>query len=395
MVAPLALIFMTQWMLLITHLCVGWHCTGLELPDSPIRNLMLNQWNMELSWMSKDSCGIRALMVLKCKIVSLPAFKGTLTENMKCMFGNTVPPLHNGASFSVTAVNTNGKYSSICRYIPQGTTGSAIENFSCVIYNVSLMNCTWQAGRDAPEDTQYYLYWQNSRDDDQVECELYMKGENGRNVGCRFKNVRIEIEKAYFLVNGSSKDSLIEFYDEYIDLYKIEKLTPPSNITVNCDEMKNDCIIQWQRPQISHSNKDKCFKYEININYKEGGSSHTFPRPNTRKKYLLKMRTAGSACFVSPAWGEWSAPVEFGNEEIISSSVWTLPVVAVTTLLVAIVTVLFCKRTGCWKTAFPQIPEPKNAFHGLHDTNPELMESKIQSITSENEEIILVADIVK
>lgn len=43
---------------------------------------------------------------------------------------------------------------------------------------------------------------------------------------------------------------------------------PPSNITVRCDEIKNDCVIQWQRPQISHSNTDKCFKYEINIKYK-------------------------------------------------------------------------------------------------------------------------------
>ncbi|NXH66182.1 CSF2R factor, partial [Hydrobates tethys] len=189
------------------------------------------------------------------------------------------------------------------------------------------MNCTWQAGKDAPGDTQYFLYWQNSRYDDAMECELYIKDENGRNTGCRFQNVRIETEKAYFLVNGSSKYSLIRFYDEYIQLYRIEKLMPPSNITVNCDEIKNDCIIQWQRPQISHSNKDKCFKYEINIKYKvreissptfntntyEGGNSHTFQRSNTRKKYLLKMRTAGSACLVSPAWGEWSAPVEFGK----------------------------------------------------------------------------------
>ncbi|KAM9245976.1 granulocyte-macrophage colony-stimulating factor receptor subunit alpha-like [Leptosomus discolor] len=286
--------------------------------------------------------------------------------------------------------------------------GSAIENFSCVIYNISLMNCTWQAGRDAPGDTQYFLYWQNSRDDDAMECELYIKDKNGRNMGCRFHNVRIEIEKAYFLVNGSSKDSLIQFYDEYIQLYKIEKLMPPSNITVNCDETKNDCIIQWQRPQISHSNKDKCFKYEINIKYKnnpmgktkytsiqEEENSHTFPRSNTRKKYLLKMRAAGSACFVSPAWGEWSTPVEFGNEEIISSSVWILLVVTVVTLLVAIIAILFCKRTGCWKAAFPQIPEPKNTFHGLPDTSPKLMESKIQSIPSENEEITLVADVVK
>ncbi|KFP57260.1 Granulocyte-macrophage colony-stimulating factor receptor subunit alpha, partial [Cathartes aura] len=149
-----------------------------------------------------------------------------------------------------------------------GMNGSAIENFSCVIYNISLMNCTWQAGRDAPGDTQYFLYWQNSRDDKETECELYIKDENGRNTGCRFQNVTIKTEKAYFLVNGSSKDSMIQFYDEYIHLYKIEKLMPPSNITVNCYEIKNYCIIQWQQPQISHSNKDKCFKYEIDIKYK-------------------------------------------------------------------------------------------------------------------------------
>ncbi|XP_040440812.1 granulocyte-macrophage colony-stimulating factor receptor subunit alpha-like isoform X1 [Falco naumanni] len=403
MVAPRALISTTQWMLLITQLCAGWHCTDLEMPDSPIRNLMLDQWKMELNWMSsmnftEDWCSVTA-----------GDFSMTvMAEDMKCTFGNTAPPLHNGASFSVTAVNMNGTYSTVCRYIPQGINGSAIENFSCVIYNVSLMNCTWQAGRDAPEDTQYFLYWQNSRYDDAMECELYITDENGRNTGCRFQNVRIDVNKAYFLVNGSSKDSLIQFYDEYIQLYKIENLMPPSNITVNCDEIKNDCIIQWQRPQINHSNQDKCFKYEINIKYKdnpegkpiyasiqEGGSSHTLHRSNARKKHHLKMRAAGSTCLVSPTWGEWSVPVEFGNEEIISSSVWILLVVAAVTLLMAIITILFCKRTSCWEAAFPQIPGPKNAFNGLPDTNPELMESKIQTITSENEEIILVSDVVK
>ncbi|XP_005037803.2 PREDICTED: interleukin-5 receptor subunit alpha-like [Ficedula albicollis] len=284
-----------------------------------------------------------------------------------------------------------------------GMKGSAIENFSCVIYNIFLMNCTWQAGRDAPADTQYFLYWQESREDNQKECELYIKDENFRNMGCIFQNVSIGSGKAYFLVNGSSKDSLIQSYDEHIDLYKIEKLMPPSNITVNCDEIKNDCMIQWQRPQISHSNKDKCFKYEINIKYKdnlkgkpiytsiqEGGNRNVYLRSNTRKKYILRMRAAGSACFVSPAWGEWSAPVEFGNEEIISSSVWIL--LGVATPLLAIIAIFFCKRTGCWKAAFPQIPGPKPAFFTQADTNLELMESKIQSITSENEEIVLVAD---
>ncbi|NXW44384.1 CSF2R factor, partial [Nyctiprogne leucopyga] len=149
-----------------------------------------------------------------------------------------------------------------------GMNGSAIENFSCVIYNVSLMNCTWQAGTNAPGDTQYFLYWQNPRDNEEMECELYIKDENGRNTGCRFQNVKIEIEKAYFLVNGSSKDSLIQFYDEYIELYKIEILTPPLNVTVNCTRDTAGCIITWQPPLTSHVKKGKCFQYEISIQSK-------------------------------------------------------------------------------------------------------------------------------
>ncbi|NXM93776.1 CSF2R factor, partial [Sylvia borin] len=194
------------------------------------------------------------------------------------------------------------------------------------------MNCTWQAGRDAPADTQYFLYWQKSIEDNQMECELYIKAENGRNMGCIFQNVSIGHEKAYFLVNGSSKDSLIQFYDEYINMYKIEKLMPPSNITVNCDEIKNDCIIQWQQPQISHSNKDMCFKYEINIKYKVRISSLTFDinsyicvrndryefqNYNEKKRYTVKIRARGENCLVSSNWGEWSKPIEFGKTMVV------------------------------------------------------------------------------
>ncbi|NXP48830.1 CSF2R factor, partial [Heliornis fulica] len=154
-----------------------------------------------------------------------------------------------------------------------GVDGSAIENFSCVIYNVSFMNCTWQAGRHAPEDTQYYLYWKNWENMDEKECELYVTDENGRNTGCRFQNVNIgeNKENIYFLVNGSSKDSLIQFYDEYIEPYKIEILTPPLNVTVNCTGDSAGCIITWNPPHTSHLKvveTVQCFEYEIDIRKK-------------------------------------------------------------------------------------------------------------------------------
>ncbi|XP_017672101.1 PREDICTED: granulocyte-macrophage colony-stimulating factor receptor subunit alpha-like isoform X1 [Lepidothrix coronata] len=199
---------------------------------------------------------------------------------------------------------------------------SAIENFSCVIYNICLMNCTWQAGRGAPADTQYFLYWQNSRDDGQMECELYIKDENGRNMGCRFQNVRIEIEKAYFLVNGSSKDSLIQFYDEYIELYKIEILGAPLNVTAHCTGDPAGCIITWHPPLTSHVKKVKCFQYEINIQNKDEpkeekkvvrNERYEFQNYNEKKRYILKIRARGPKCLVSSKWGEWSEPIEFGQ----------------------------------------------------------------------------------
>ncbi|XP_052520780.1 uncharacterized protein LOC128071776 isoform X2 [Tympanuchus pallidicinctus] len=377
MLACLGLIFMTQWMLLVAQMYDDWQCTNWEMSDSPIQNLMLNWWKTELSWIStmnftKYNCS----MSVYNNVVEIQE------KNTNCIFGrNLAYPLHNGANFSVKAESTNSTYSVTCKYIPQGINGSAIKNFSCVIYDISLMNCTWQAGRNAPGDTQYFLYWQNSRDDDVMECELYIEDENGRHVGCRFKNVKIE--KSYFLVNGSSKNSLIQFYDTNIDLYTIEKLMPPSNVTVSCDENSHSCTIRWQQPQINHSKKDRCFKYEVEITSKGNSAewtnqsytkeiitSHIVQNPNMRKKNLVKIRAAGHTCRVSKDWGEWSAAVEFGNEEI-SSSVWILPVVAVATLSIAIFTIFFCKRTGYWKAVFPQVPKPKNPFHGQLDINPQ------------------------
>ncbi|NXA36071.1 CSF2R factor, partial [Eudromia elegans] len=150
-----------------------------------------------------------------------------------------------------------------------GMPGTAIKNFSCVIYNISLMNCTWSVGRDAPGDTQYFLYWENSREEEENQCELYVKDKNGRHIGCQFQNVTITDNKiTYFIVNGSSKVSPIRFYDEYISLYKIGKFMPPLNITANCDRYQTGCLIQWQKPETSRALDDDCFQYEVIIQYK-------------------------------------------------------------------------------------------------------------------------------
>ncbi|NXT14747.1 CSF2R factor, partial [Prunella fulvescens] len=145
-----------------------------------------------------------------------------------------------------------------------GMNGTAIENFACVIFNVSFMNCTWHVGRTATEDTQYFLYWRPSKKEDVTECQNYIKDACGRHTGCRFQNVTILNNNAYFLVNGSRAGQSIHIPDYII----VEKLTPPLNITVNCTEASHICSIWWQPPHTSHVKRSSCFKYEIVIENK-------------------------------------------------------------------------------------------------------------------------------
>uniref|UniRef100_A0A8C3EXQ4 Type I cytokine receptor cytokine-binding domain-containing protein n=1 Tax=Corvus moneduloides TaxID=1196302 RepID=A0A8C3EXQ4_CORMO len=153
--------------------------------------------------------------------------------------------------------------------------GTAIENFVCVIYNVSFMNCTWHVGRTATEDTQYFLYWRPSKKEDLTECQNYIKDDCGRHTGCRFQNVTIENKDAYFLVNGSRSGQNIQSYEKKILLYRIEKLTPPLNVTVNCTEASHRCSIWWQPPRTSHVKRRSCFKYEIVIENKADAEKNT------------------------------------------------------------------------------------------------------------------------
>ncbi|NWS55631.1 CSF2R factor, partial [Chunga burmeisteri] len=153
-----------------------------------------------------------------------------------------------------------------------GMNGTAIENFVCVIFNVSFMNCTWHVAKTASRDTQYFLYWKTSRKEDFTGCQNYIKDSYGRHTGCRFQNVTIKNKRGSFLVNVSRSGQNIQSYEEKIHLISVhiivEKLTPPLNVTVNCTEASHCCEIQWQPPLTSHVKRHACFKYEIVIENK-------------------------------------------------------------------------------------------------------------------------------
>ncbi|XP_009887759.1 PREDICTED: granulocyte-macrophage colony-stimulating factor receptor subunit alpha-like [Charadrius vociferus] len=391
------IICMIWWCMMLFHPShADIQCTGSEAQESPITNVKMNWRKMELSWESSKN-----FSKYNCTIMDKNKDNTTYQVTIsRCRFPvERYIPLHKGVFFIIEVPNTN--ISKNCTFIRRGMKGSAIENFSCVIYNISLMNCTWQAGRDAPGDTHYFLYWQNSIYDDAMECELYIKDENGRNTGCRFQNVKIATEKAYFLVNGSSKDALIQFYDEYIQLYKIEILTPPLNVAVNYTRDSSSCVITWQTPLTSHLRKGDCFEYEISIRNKDKpkeeendlpvrvrNNRYEFQNYNEKKKYILKIRARGKNCDISPNWGEWSEPIEFGEGK---DPFVFLFLIALGTISVILLPYFLFKRYCSFKSIFSPIPQPRDKFNASNDEDIQTEYVKLPK-KSCNEEITIVEE---
>ncbi|XP_067401838.1 granulocyte-macrophage colony-stimulating factor receptor subunit alpha-like [Emydura macquarii macquarii] len=293
--------------------------------------------------------------------------------------------------------------------------GTSVENFSCVIYNISFMNCTWNVGRNAPEDTEYFLYLMYSKEEDELKCPHYIKDALGRHIACSFQDVKIVKEDVYFRVNGISNKSEIQFYDENIKLYEIEKLTPPLNISVNYSEDPPECTVRWKRPNLSHSeeNIDHCFKYQINIQDKKTNANpkersdepipkkevkephYKIPDFNMKKKYIVKIRAKGDGCLISNTWGEWSEPIEIGNDAVPIVEI-VLLLIALGTLVVALVLFFLCKRYCSVKKLFSPVPQPKNKFDDLlqlsdKDTQMEWMD--LPPVKYETEEITIIEEI--
>ncbi|XP_048715559.2 LOW QUALITY PROTEIN: granulocyte-macrophage colony-stimulating factor receptor subunit alpha [Caretta caretta] len=380
--------------------------TESKSSSSPIANLTLNPRKLKLTWdssvtVTEYSCSMH---------VGLHMAKKTV-YNKTCMFNTELAqPIHKGALFQVQAMYNHTSYSAEVRFIPQGMNGTSVENFSCVIYNISFMNCTWKAGRNAPEDTKYFLFLKYPKEDEQ-ECPHYIRDALGRHIACSFQDVKDIKEKVYFLVYGSSNELEIQFYDEYIDLYKIEKLTPPSNITVNCSEEQLQCTVQWKQPHLSHleGNTAECFEYQIeirnNANPEESSTeshtvtrrSYTFQNYNGKKKYNLQIRAKGDTCRISENWGEWSEPIEFGNpDDTVLTATIVLLLIALGTILVALVIFFLCKRYCSLKKLFSPVPQPKNKFDELFQLSDKNIQRECMDLPPtkyETEEITTVEEI--
>ncbi|XP_039694343.1 granulocyte-macrophage colony-stimulating factor receptor subunit alpha-like isoform X2 [Pteropus medius] len=130
-----------------------------------------------------------------------------------CLFPNSV--LHRGATLTVNVTADGDVFEHVLAFENPGPDGSAAGGFSCLIYSLRRMNCSWTPGPAAPADVRYRLFAWTDPHDDEVECPHYLLDSKGTRVGCHFDKLAEpkRTDNYFFLVNGTSKHTAIQFVD--------------------------------------------------------------------------------------------------------------------------------------------------------------------------------------
>ncbi|XP_053518825.1 granulocyte-macrophage colony-stimulating factor receptor subunit alpha-like [Artibeus jamaicensis] len=245
------------------------HCADPLLAQenaSPVMNLRLDPRKRMLTWNSR-----RNVTAHQCQI-DTPPHSSTRQrpepgdqDAYSCRFPNAV--LHRGAMLTVIGTADGAPFRCALSFHNAGREGSGAVNFSCVISNVQLLNCSWAPGPAAPGDVQYQLYCRDCWDDDEeVECPHYILDGAGTHVGCHFDALpEPQPTDAYlFLLNGTSRETDIRFVDfPRLNAIQIEKLNPPSNLTVDYNGSHH--VIRWDNPRMRFDFLWSSLCYEVDV----------------------------------------------------------------------------------------------------------------------------------
>ncbi|XP_032146404.1 interleukin-5 receptor subunit alpha isoform X3 [Sapajus apella] len=245
---------------------------------------------------------------------------------------NCVTILHQGFSASVRTILQNDHSFLASSWVsaevqaPPGSPGTSAVNLTCTTnttadnyshlrpYQVSL-HCTWLVGTDAPEDTQYFLYYRYGSWTE--ECKEYSKDILERNIACWFPRTFIHSrgrDWLVVLVNGSSKHTAIKPFDQLFALHTIDQINPPLNVTAEIEGTR--LSIQWEKPVSAFPSH--CFDYEVKIHNTRNGylqiekmmTNAFISIIDDLSKYDIQVRAAvSSMCREAGLWSEWSQPI--------------------------------------------------------------------------------------
>lgn len=347
----------------------------------PDLNVRFDPWKMNLSWDCQEN-----VTVVTCQMVHKE--KGPVTKKPKgkachCTFATY--DLHRGATFVIT-VNDTSRGPITETYTNPGEEGTAAQNFSCVVCDASFMNCTWAKGPAAPEDVQYFLYIQDAKRHKGRECPRYTE-RSGTHVGCHLEDLSEFDFHSYFLVNGTSQQAGIQFFDTILSLPEIERYSPPHNITVRCNQ--SHCLIQWEKPRVlQKSLYDGDFQFQLDIRTADttqpsdnplvsagSGTRYNFVSPQPRAKHTVRIRAANARV---QTWGDWSQPVAFGSEEWETSPILVYALVVLGTLVCALILAFLFKRFVGLHRLSPRIPQIKDVLNENHPANQQVMWAAVE-----------------
>nr|XP_055124359.1 granulocyte-macrophage colony-stimulating factor receptor subunit alpha-like isoform X3 [Symphalangus syndactylus] len=186
-------------------------------------NVRFDSRTMNLSWDCQENTTFsRCFLTDKKNRVVEPRLS---RNECSCTFREIC--LHEGVTFEVHVNTSQRGFQQKLLYPNSGREGTAAQNFSCFIYNVDFMNCSWARGPTAPRDVQYFLYIQNLKRKREIRCPYYIQ-DAGTHVGCHLDNLSGLTSRNYFLVNGTSREIGIQFFDSLLDTKKIGLCPAPS-----------------------------------------------------------------------------------------------------------------------------------------------------------------------
>ncbi|XP_059534776.1 granulocyte-macrophage colony-stimulating factor receptor subunit alpha-like [Myotis daubentonii] len=363
--------------------CEDAHLVTAEADGSPVVHMELYPRRKTLTWKSR-----RNVTEQECKIDTPPSSSTRQDPKVKgdgtyfCRFPNAV--LHRGATLTVHGMVDGTPFQSVLEFRNPGLEGSGAVNFSCLIYNLHHMNCSWNPGPAAPADVQYHLYGWTSSHEDEVECSRYVPA-SGTHMGCRFDElVGSQLADSYFfVVNGTSKEAAIQFTDfDPLRGIQIEKVDPPANLTVGGNGSHH--VIQWHNPRLRFEASSSIFFYELDIQ-REGTSSKqdsVFLRGSEENVYLMPSSSMRAGHTVrarvrfmrSELWSDWTPILRFGlpDQDVGGFPGALLGMVVGVAALAITVLMFLCTRFSLRRKLFPRVPQVKREVTGTGEAFPEV-----------------------
>uniref|UniRef100_A0A2K6R409 Colony stimulating factor 2 receptor subunit alpha n=1 Tax=Rhinopithecus roxellana TaxID=61622 RepID=A0A2K6R409_RHIRO len=369
--------------LLVTSL-VLWellHPAFLLIPEKSASglNVRFDARMMNLTWDCQENTTFsRCFLIDKKNRVVEPR---VTNKECSCTFREVC--LHGGVTFEVHVNTSQRAFQEKLLYPNSGREGTAARNFSCFIYDVDFMNCTWARGPTAPRDVQYFLYIQNSKRRE-IQCPYYIE-DSGTHVGCHLGNLSGLTSRNYFLVNGTSQEIGIQFFDSLLDTKKIERFNPPGNVTVRCNT--THCLVRWKQPRTYQKLSYLDFQYQLDVHRKntQPGTEnlpinvsgdlenrYNFPSSEPRAKHAVKIRAADVRIL---NWSSWSEATEFGSDDRNPSSVHIYVLLILGTLVCGLVFGFLFKRV---QRLFPPVPQIKDKLNDNHDVEDEVGRGRLR-----------------